>query len=254
MVVRSQNGWKAGVDIATYSAGGARFPVRKGSAATVLMYVAARFAAEVEKLDPGECYGYAYRKIRGSSSSVSNHASGTAIDLNSSKHWLGDVGTFSAAKRKAIAKILDDCEGCIRWGGNYHGRKDEMHFEVNVGATRLRKLAKKIKAGKKPKAGKAAKAEPLPKVTVHYPLTVDGKQGAQTKAALRVALGLSSVSAFGPVTKKALQKKLGVTVDGVIGKKTVKALQKKVGAKADGVWGAGTTRALQKWLNKRKKF
>lgn len=258
-MVRSQNGWKAGdrsIGIATYTVPGTsvRLPLRKGSAATVLLYVAQRFNAEVEKLDPKESYGYAYRKIRGSSSTVSNHGSGTAIDCNSSKHWLGDVGTFSSKQRSAISRILSDCEGLIRWGGNYHGRKDEMHFEVNTTATKLRKLAAKIKAGKKPKAGKPAKAQTLPKVKVHYPLTVDGKRGDQTKAAIRVALGLSSVAAFGQVTKKALQRALGVVPDGDFKTKSVKALQRKVGAKPDGIWKTDTTKHLQKWLNKGNKF
>jgi hypothetical protein len=142
----SQNGFRANDRslIATSTVAGARFPVRKGDVSVVLMHVAQRFHNEVEPLNPKECYGYAERKIRGSSTTLSNHASGTAIDLNSSDHWLGETGTFSKKERKAIAKILAECDGVIRWGGNYHGRKDEMHFEINKGTAAVAALAKKI--------------------------------------------------------------------------------------------------------------
>jgi hypothetical protein len=34
----------------------------------------------------------------------------------------------------------------VRWGGNYSGTKDEMHFEINVGpgSDRVARLAHKI--------------------------------------------------------------------------------------------------------------
>src|SRR5699024_11367681 len=92
------------------------------------VYVAKRFHSEVESLVwPGN-WGYAERKIRGGAS-LSNHASGTAIDLNAPRHYLGARGTFTKKQVRAIRKILSDVGGVIRWGGDYRNRKDEMHFE-----------------------------------------------------------------------------------------------------------------------------
>src|SRR5690606_33722441 len=148
----SQNGYRANDRslIASYSVPGGKIAMRKGDVATVLSYVANRFHSEVEKLVwPGN-WGYAERTIRGNSTTLSNHASGTAIDLNAPRHPLGKVGTFSSAQRGRIQKILKDCGGVVRWGGNYNGRKDEMHFEINAGTAAVAKVAKAIRAGKKP--------------------------------------------------------------------------------------------------------
>lgn len=147
-MANSQNGWPVDTTGASQDRGevaGVSFPngVRKGDVATVLHYVARRFNAEVERLMLGSCWGWFDRPVRGASS-ISNHASGTAIDFNAPKHPLGAVGTFSAAQRTAIAKILRDCDGVVRWGGNYSGRKDEMHFEIIGNAAQVKALANKI--------------------------------------------------------------------------------------------------------------
>lgn len=86
------------------------------------------FDANIEPIraDSG---GHNYRLIRGSSDTMSNHSSGTAVDINWEKHPLGAVGTFTAAQANAIrvkAKSLG-----LRWGGDYRNRKDEMHVEVD---------------------------------------------------------------------------------------------------------------------------
>lgn len=120
--------------------------VRKGDVATVLHYVGSQFDKRVEKLVNPGCWGYANRPIRGSAT-TSNHASGTAIDLNAPRHPLGASGTFSAKQKSEIRKILNYCDGVVRWGGDYPVRKDEMHFEINKGATAVARLAKKIKSG-----------------------------------------------------------------------------------------------------------
>ena len=151
-VATSQNGWLANNRsvIASYSLpGGGKIAVRKGDVATILVYVAKRFDSEVEKLKwPGN-WGYAERPIRGSRT-TSNHASGTAIDLNAPRHPLGKRGTFSKKQVRAIKKILADCGGVVRWGGNYVSRADEMHFEINAGSAAVRRVAQAIREGKKP--------------------------------------------------------------------------------------------------------
>lgn len=121
--------------------------VRKGNVATVLHYVGSQFDKNVEKLVNPGCWGYVNRPIRGSTV-TSNHASATAIDLNAPKHPLGASGTFSAKQKSEIRKILNYCDGVVRWGGDYSDRKDEMHFEIIKGSTAVSNLAKKIKNDK----------------------------------------------------------------------------------------------------------
>jgi D-alanyl-D-alanine carboxypeptidase len=72
------------------------------------------------------CFGGAYnfRKIRGSSH-ISNHAYACAIDLDPEHNRLGAKHGRMPPDVVAIFK-----EEGWRWGGNYHGRKDWMHFEA----------------------------------------------------------------------------------------------------------------------------
>ena len=142
----SQNGWQANDRslITTISVPGGTLPVREGDVAVVFEWLARRFNDEVEPLKWPGCWGYAERVIRGGVS-LSNHASGTAVDFNAPAHPLGKVGTFTKAQVKAIRRILDDAHGVIRWGGDYKGRKDEMHFEVNASAKAVAALARQIR-------------------------------------------------------------------------------------------------------------
>lgn len=145
----SQNGYTANDRsvIASYSLPGGRVSLRAGDVSVVLLWVANQFHQRVEPLTwPGN-WGYAERLIRGSSTTLSNHASGTALDLNAPRHPLGVRGTFSAGQVREIQQIVAFCEGAIRWGGSYSGRVDEMHFEGNAGAAEMRRIADKIRGG-----------------------------------------------------------------------------------------------------------
>lgn len=132
----SQNGWPASSDpgkigIGTYTVPGSSVRLSLANAASrVLLYVAAQFDERVERLKPGTTGGYNYRTIAGSDT-ISNHGSGTAIDLNWSDHPHGRTGTFSRAQVAEIRRILAECQGVIRWGGDWSGSAvDEMHFEI----------------------------------------------------------------------------------------------------------------------------
>ena len=145
----SQNGYSAGVTglIASYDVPGGKLAMRKGDVSTVLQYVATRFHHEVEALIwPGN-WGYAFRANVNSPSSLSNHSSGTAIDLNAPLHPNGVRGTFTATKIRAVRAILDDCDGVIRWGEDYSRTVDGMHFEINAGATAVAAVAARIRGG-----------------------------------------------------------------------------------------------------------
>lgn len=158
----SQNGWSAFTD---YSQPGLTSNptvpgtdvkilggLRSGAVLTVMLYAASRWHREVEPLvqDLGQ-WGFGPRDIRGSTE-LSNHASGTAIDLNAVKHPLGTdpAGNFTADQIFTIRKIITDLGGVLRWGGDYYGRKDGMHLEINSGPGQVEAMAQKIRAGQVP--------------------------------------------------------------------------------------------------------
>ena len=84
------------------------------------------FRSTGEKAVPGHCWGYAPRKIRGSTTRWSNHAWGLAVDFNAPAHPMGVAGTWGV-HGPAVSQIANDLG--FRWGGDYSGRKDDMHFE-----------------------------------------------------------------------------------------------------------------------------
>ena len=277
----SQNGWSAGssavVPLDTLSVGAATFPagVRRGDVHVVLGYVARRFDREVEALVRGWCWGHSYRVISGSTS-LSNHSSGTAIDLNAPRHPLGKSGTFTATQRSHIRSILNSCNGVVRWGGDYSGRKDEMHFEINVrpGDARLAALAKRIGDGGGGGGGAPAPA-PIAWTTVKR-----GASGFRVTAIQHLlrqhGYSLTVDGAFGPTTQSrviSFQHAKGLAADGVVGPKTWSALvatvkrgssgQAVVAAQkllthrgyaltADGVFGAVTATKTQTFQRSRR--
>ena len=111
--------------------------------APLLVAVASQFHEHIEGIDDGnDDWGYCYREIRGSQTVLSNHSSGTAIDLNATKHPLGSAGTFSTVQ---VALIQALCKKYgMRWGGNYKGRKDEMHFEISLDEAKVAALIEKL--------------------------------------------------------------------------------------------------------------
>lgn len=216
----SQNGYSANDRsvIGSYALPGGMISMRKGDVSVVLLWVAQQFNAKVERLIwPGN-WGYAERTIRGSSTTLSNHASGTAIDLNAPRHPLGRVGTFNAVQRAAIHSILAYCEGVVRWGGDYTGRKDEMHFEINAGSASVARIANKIRAAggiaPVPTGGTGSKPASSDIKWIQsrltywgFPTGIDGYPGPKTTAAI-----------------KAFQTAKKLTADGLVGPKTRAAL------------------------------
>lgn len=151
MTAYSQNGFVANDRslIASYTVPGTGLTIalRKGDVSVVLLEYLRRYNTEVEPLThtPQDLWGYAERTIRGSSTELSNHASGTAVDCRATEHPLGAVGTFTGTQLAALSKLLAWFEGVIRWGGSYVGRKDEMHGEINASADEIARIANKIR-------------------------------------------------------------------------------------------------------------
>lgn len=157
----SQNGWPglAGSSRKLYQwriptkDGIVKLNLRQGSAGFVLCHLALRFNDETQKLLGGvlDDWGHAYRPVRGYNSKLSNHASGTAIDLNATKHPLGREGTFTNKQEASIARILKQYSGTVKWGGDYRGRKDEMHFEINKSMPHVERVARRLMETKRGK-------------------------------------------------------------------------------------------------------
>ena len=220
--------------------------MRKGDVATVLSYVAKRFHSEVEKLVwPGN-WGYAERTIRGNSRTLSNHASGTAIDLNAPRHPLGVAPSrnFSSAQISRIHKILRDCNGVVRWGGDYNGRKDAMHFEINASSSRVRTLANQIRAGKKPgPSGGATSGGGSSSGGSTY-----GSATANHKVGSRVMVKYDGGDDVRWLQKRLYKLGWDLDIDGLYGPRVVtvvKALQRNAGLKQDGEAGPKTIAAAK---------
>lgn len=128
--------------------------LRGGDVRTVLEHVAARFDAEVEPVDPATSWGWGYRNVRGEvgGDELSNHSSGTAIDLNATEHPLGARDTFTDEQVEAIREILAEVAPVVAWGGDFTGRGDEMHFEVVGDPEAVAEVAARLR-GETPAAG-----------------------------------------------------------------------------------------------------
>ena len=135
-MTKSQNGWPASkdekeIDIKVFKIKGTDRKMRlQKDAGVILAAFAAEFHAQVEPIDEGvfDDWAYAYRDVRGSDSVLSNHSSGTAIDLNATKHPLGMQNTFTKQQAATIRELTKKYG--LKWGGDYAKRKDEMHWEI----------------------------------------------------------------------------------------------------------------------------
>ena len=146
----SQNGWVASEDqnaigIKSFSVPGTKIKLRCAEkVAPLLVTFVAEFHAHIEPIDEGalDDWGYCFRNVRGATDKLSNHSSGTAIDLNATKHPLGHAGTFTPMQTVMIQALCKKYG--LTWGGNYKNRKDEMHFEVSVNEAQCAALIEKL--------------------------------------------------------------------------------------------------------------
>ena len=145
----SYNGWPASKDqaeigIKSYKVEGTSLKLRCAEKVEpLLLNFAKEFNELIEPLEGGalDDWGYCYRDVRGVPGKLSNHSSGTAIDLNATKHPLGKVGTFDAAKVPMIRALAKKYG--LTWGGDWT-RKDEMHFEIALSPEKVRALIIKL--------------------------------------------------------------------------------------------------------------
>jgi len=144
----SYNGWPASKDvesirIKSYAIKGSKVKLRCAYfAAPLLVAFAEDFNELIEEIDDGkDDWGYCYRDVRGVPGKLSNHSSGTAIDLNATKHPLGKAGTFEPGEVTMILALTRKYG--LNWGGTWT-RKDEMHFEIGIDPVKAAKLIEKL--------------------------------------------------------------------------------------------------------------
>jgi hypothetical protein len=146
----SYNGWPASKDvesirIKSYPVPGTKLKIRCAEAvAPLLVGFCKEFNELIEPIDGGalDDWGYAYRDVRGIPGKLSNHSSGSAVDLNATRHPLGKSGTFPAEKVPMIQALAKKYG--LAWGGDYKNRKDEQHFEIAVAPVKAAKLIEKL--------------------------------------------------------------------------------------------------------------
>jgi hypothetical protein len=151
-MVNSQNGWPARADTSRFvrfNAGGRGWWAANDDVAVIFTDLIERFDKEIEPVirtgEKFDDWSYANRLIRGSTKTVSNHGSATAIDINAAIHPRGVKSTFRAAKRNAIRAIVRSYDGVIRWGGDYTNIPDDMHFEINASKAATKRVADEIR-------------------------------------------------------------------------------------------------------------
>ena len=150
MTLTSYNGWTASKDqaeigIKSYAIPGTQLKIRCAEAvAPLIVGFCKEFNELIEPLDGGQLddWGYAFRMTRGSDKVLSNHSSGTAVDLNATKHPLGKSNTFTKEQKNTIQLLL--VKYGLAWGGNYKKRKDEMHFEIGMNKNQVQNKIKQL--------------------------------------------------------------------------------------------------------------
>lgn len=210
----SQNGWpvvpRSAVDEAPLIRN-VKVPngVLAGDVAIIFRWLAAQYDRRVEPLRAGWCWGWFVKKIEGSST-ISNHASGTAIDLNAPDNPMGAGTTkksMTSTQINTCHAIEDESDDVLRWGGDF-GRNDPMHWEIVGSRAACRAFAAKITKTDTP----PRKVETM-KFDVQMPIIRQGDR----------------------------DDKLG-------GYNLITRVQRIVGADDDGVWGPATTDAIARWV------
>jgi hypothetical protein len=146
----SPNGWPASEDrkvigIQSFVVPGTKLKIACAKdVAPILVAFCKEFHELVEPIDQGQLddWGYAFRMTRGSDKVLSNHSSGTAVDLNALKHPLGKSNTFNKEQCNIITLLITKYG--LAWGGHYKKRKDEMHFDINMNKEQVKQKIKQL--------------------------------------------------------------------------------------------------------------
>lgn len=247
--MKSQNGWTVLISsppkypIRLDEATMLGLTIRGGDVGELLGHVATQFHQKVERLDmpvsekPGyDDWGWAYRAVRGQTSGFSNHASATAMDLNATQHPRGVKNTFTKAEKAVVHRILEDTEDpvtgkpVIRWGEDYSGTIDGMHFEINADSAGVARAAKelrlKIAIRQEGLALKETDMFICKYGTQHYVVSTQGKRKISEIAANELRLEAKIPYVGNTIGAATLNEFPTFTEDGTVGGSTVTQLNK----------------------------
>lgn len=155
-MLTSMNGWTAStnpndINVHRYKIPHTRssLTMRKG-VAVILTNVASDFNRYVSAIDGRllDDWGYVFKRIEGSTL-ISNHSSGTAIDLNATQFPMGLL-RMTHRQRDECLRIVRKFE-IVTWGGEWVStRPDEMHWEISQHVTRedVRRITRKLRLSK----------------------------------------------------------------------------------------------------------
>jgi hypothetical protein len=115
--------------IITEPKSGTRFTVAKKMAPQFQGFIL-EFSQHV-KFNRGECGSYNFRYIRGSTTTLSTHSFGNAIDINASLNPLSAPHSNFGKLKDSEVIALGEKWGLL-CGGAYRNRKDWQHFEGSI--------------------------------------------------------------------------------------------------------------------------
>ncbi len=242
----SYNGWPASRDPDAirinhfFAVGGVQFPggVKAGDVELVLGHIAAGIHLKVERLVKGWCWGYEFRQNVNDTSTLSCHASGTAIDVNAPRHPNGKSGTFTPDQVAQIRTLISEAGSVVAWGHDWRGTVDEMHFEIRGSAAAVATAA----AGLRPRPASPPGSSPFPLPPGYYFGPLSGPKES-----------ISGMAADGSDRKwrpsiSRVQKVVAAAADGLYGPRTIQAVKGWQAAhqlKSDGLTGPVTWRAMR---------
>ena len=145
----SPNGWPASEDrkaigIQSFSIPGTSLKIAcSKDVAPILIAFCKEFNELVQPIDEGQRddWSFAFRMTRGSDKILSNHSSGTAVDLNAIKNPLGKSNTFTKDQTNTIQLLL--VKYGLAWGGKWK-RPDPMHFEIALNKAQVQNKIKQL--------------------------------------------------------------------------------------------------------------
>lgn len=137
-------GWPANRfgDMRQVTGGGVTVPVHK-DLAEIVAYLLDETVRRGYKLKKGQCWGYANRAVTGSNTVASNHSWGLAVDLNAPANPYrkdGKLVTDMPVWMPALWKAWG-----FKWGGDYSGAKDAMHYEYLGTPAEAKKLTERVR-------------------------------------------------------------------------------------------------------------
>ncbi|MBB5957460.1 hypothetical protein FHS29_004055 [Saccharothrix tamanrassetensis] len=131
-----------------------------GPSAVVLLHVARRFHYEIGTLGADDVAGYA--EVPAGSPFEADYRSGTAIAIRPAMYPAGATGGLFPHEVAIVRDVLVECEGVVRWGGDFRKTPKEGHFRIDVkpGDAALDRVARKV-GGWADAPGRVAPADPF---------------------------------------------------------------------------------------------